>query len=190
MKMIVGLGNPGPKYQLNRHNIGFLLIDVLRGAWGDPHVHHQSEAEVFKTNFGGSQVLLVKPQTFMNLSGQSVQPLMHFYRIEKQNLLVVHDEIDLDFGTMKFHSARGHGGHNGVRDIHSKIGEDYGRLKLGVSRPPPESQMDVAAWCLQNFPKDQHNELENFLVKAQQAVECFVQDGFIAAQNKFNTKEK
>ena len=187
MKMIVGLGNPGPKYQLNRHNIGFLLIDVLKQAWGDPHAHHQSEAEVFKTQFAGQPVLLVKPQTFMNLSGQSVQPLMHFYRIEKQNLLVVQDEIDLEFGTMRFHLARGHGGHNGIRDIHAKIGEDYARLKLGVSRPPPGSQMDVAHWCLQNFPKEQYEQLEDFLVKAQQAVECFVEQGFVKAQNQFNS---
>lgn len=186
MKMIVGLGNPGPKYQLNRHNIGFLLIDVLKQAWGEPHVHHQFEAEIFKAQFAGQSVLLVKPQTFMNLSGQSVQPLMHFYRIEKQNLLVAQDEIDLEFGTLRFHSARGHGGHNGIRDIHSKIGEDYARLKLGVSRPPPDSQMDVAHWCLQNFPKEQHDELESVLVKAQQAVESFVRDGFVTAQNKFN----
>ncbi len=189
MKMIAGLGNPGPKYQLNRHNIGFLLIDVLKQAWGEPHAHHQFEAEVYKANFAGQPVLLVKPQTFMNLSGQSVQPLMHFYRLEKQNLLVVHDEIDLEFSKIKFQSGRGHGGHNGIRDIHSKIGEDYARLKLGVSRPPPGSPMDVASWCLQNFPKEQHDELENILVKAQQAVECFVQDGLVAAQNKFNSKE-
>ena len=187
MKMIVGLGNPGPKYQLNRHNIGFLLIDVLRNAWSASSARHEYDAETYKVSFKGEQVLLVKPMTFMNLSGQSVQPLMSFYRIDKQDILVAHDEIDLEFGRMRFQTQRSPGGHNGIKDIHAKIGDDYVRLKLGVGRPPVASPLDVATWVLQNFADDQREQLEDFLVKAQQAVECFVEEGFQKAQNKFNS---
>ena len=185
--MIVGLGNPGPKYQLNRHNIGFLLIDVLRNSWGASSARHEYDAETYKVKFKDEQVLLVKPQTFMNLSGQAVQPLMSFYRIDKKDILVAHDEIDIEFTRMKFQQQRGHGGHNGIRDIHAKIGDDYARLKLGVGRPPAGSPIDVATWVLQNFADDQHTALEDFLVKAGQAAECFVEQGFLAAQNKFNS---
>lgn len=187
MKMIVGLGNPGPKYQLNRHNIGFLLIDVLRNEWGASTAKHEFDAESYKVSFKGEQVLLLKPMTFMNLSGQAVQAAMSFYRIQPQDILVAHDEIDIDFARMRFQTQRSPGGHNGIKDIHNKIGDQYARLKLGVGRPPVGSPIDVATWVLQNFADDQRDQLEDFLVKAMQAVECFVEQGFQKAQNTFNS---
>ena len=126
MKIIVGLGNPGLKYQFTRHNFGFMLIDRL------------AEGEAFQKKYSSlilkiKNTLLVKPQTFMNLSGQAVQQVMNFYKVPLEDLIVVHDDKDLDFGILRFQKNRGHGGHNGIRSIHQALGsQNYCRLKMGV----------------------------------------------------------
>ena len=129
MKIIVGLGNPGSKYLFTRHNLGFILIDALGG---DRLFQNKYKSQIQKTEIENETVLLVKPQTFMNLSGQAVQQIIHFYKIPLENLLVIHDDKDLPFGTMKFQKSRGDGGHNGIKSIHKELGtKDYSRFKNG-----------------------------------------------------------
>jgi PTH1 family peptidyl-tRNA hydrolase len=184
--LIVGLGNPGTRYALTRHNIGFLVIDALADHFGVRLDNEQHNAFSGKARVGNEDVWLVKPQTFMNLSGESVQPFLSYYKIPTENLLVIHDDIDQPFGKMKFQKGRGHGGHNGIRNIHEKIGEDYARLKLGVGRPT-HPQMQVVDYVLQNFPKEQMTELSEFISQAGEATLNFIEDGFLKAQNTFNT---
>ena len=185
MKLIVGLGNPGPQYKLTRHNIGFLVIDALAQELNLGPQKSESHSLTYKGKVGAQDVLLVQPQTFMNLSGTAVQALMAFYKCGLDDLLVLHDEVDLPFAKMKFQRNRGHGGHNGIRDIHAKVGSDYARLKIGVGRPTIP-QMDVADFVLQNFPRESEKQLAEFIGRAADATLCFIEEGFQKAQNKFN----
>ncbi|MDD9949983.1 MAG: aminoacyl-tRNA hydrolase [Zetaproteobacteria bacterium] len=160
MKLVVGLGNPGPKYQLTRHNAGFLFVDLLaeaeRESWSSKA---KLQAKVTKIRLYGSDVLLCKPETYMNLSGAAVQAVMRFYKIALEDLLVVHDDIDLEFGRVRSRAGGGHGGHNGVRDIISCIGAPkFARLKLGVGRPcGDQARVPVTDWVLMPFKE---HELE------------------------------
>jgi len=196
MFLIVGLGNPGQKYQMNRHNIGFLTCDHWLKSSGsgaadsDYREEHKALTKKFKiTSEDGKktkEVLLAKPQTFMNKSGESVVALMNFYKIERSQLLVIHDDIDQPFGAMKVHFNRGHGGQNGVRNISELFGAaDYARLKLGVGRPEHPG-FDIGDYVLGNFPKEQLNHLGTYLDTACDAIESFVFDGLNLASTKFN----
>ncbi len=185
MFLIVGLGNPGVKYKLTRHNIGFLVIDALA-----EHLRISLQTDDFKAlsgkgKFADQDVILVAPQTFMNLSGEAVQPLMAYYKVPLENVLVVHDEVDIPFAKIKLQKNRSHGGHNGIRNIHEKIGSDYARLRLGVGRPTIP-QMEVADFVLQNFSTEQGVALSDFIGQACDAVLDFVEEGFTKAQNKYN----
>ncbi len=197
MKLIVGLGNPGTKYQLTRHNIGFLFIDALAEAFGGSRsFKSEFKAETQKIKIGAEQVLIMKPQTFMNLSGESVQPALSFYNMTVDDLLVVHDEVDVPFGQMKFQRARGHGGHNGIRNIHQLLGtNDYGRLRLGVGRPPVfvgddgekrKAVMEVHEWVLNNFAKDEMSKMPDYLNQAIKGAELWSAKGLQAASTEFN----
>ena len=186
MKLIVGLGNPGTKYQLNRHNIGFLTIDALGDRHHSASFRNEHKAQVSKLNLHGTPVLLAKPQTYMNLSGESVQSLMHFYNVALEDLLVVQDDIDQPFKVVRFQSGRGHGGHNGIRSIHQMLASDaYARLKLGVGRPIHPG-MDVADYVLQNFSDTEEPALVDVIALACDAVEYFIGHGVQKAANKFN----
>lgn len=188
MYLIVGLGNPGSQYALNRHNIGFMFADYWLQSLGNssPRWKKEQQAEVLSFDFEGKKILLVKPQTFMNLSGQSVQALMAFYKIPIENLIVVHDEIDQPFGGMRIHKNRGHAGHNGIRNISQLLGPDYARLRLGVGRPP-HPEMNVADYVLQNFSKEELNQMNGFLDKSCEALEMMLEKGVDTAASKFNT---
>ena len=199
MKLIVGLGNPGPKYQLTRHNIGFLFIDALAEfSAGQRQYKNEFKAEVQKVKLGTEQIILCKPQTFMNLSGESVQPLLGFYGLQLEDLLVVHDEVDQPFGAMKFQVKRGHGGHNGIRNIHQQlVSDNYARLRLGVGRPPVfvddggekvRGTMDVADWVLHNFSAEEQSRMPEFLALAIDGVRVWVSEGSAQAATKFNGK--
>jgi len=199
MKLIVGLGNPGPKYALTRHNIGFLAVDAFNEIHGaNRNWKSEHKAETMKINLGSESVLLAKPQTFMNLSGQSVVALMQFYQIPKENLLVIQDEVDLPFAGMKFVIKRGAGGHNGIRSVTELTGgDDYARLRLGVGKPPSfvddegkvtRSTMEVADWVLKNFSKDEQTALPDYLEKASRGIEVFATQGLQKALNQFNQK--
>lgn len=199
MKLIVGLGNPGSKYALTRHNIGFMLIDVLAEAFGGGGGRWKSEfkAETMKVQINGQPVLLVKPQTFMNLSGESVQPIAGMFKIPVTDILVAHDEIDIPFGQMRFQTKRGAGGHNGIKSVHQHLGSDgYGRLRMGVGRPQvyvddegrtTRPAMEVHEYVLHPFTKDEQNRLrEELFADYVEAVETWVSAGLDRAASEFN----
>lgn len=199
MKLIVGLGNPGAKYQLTRHNIGFLCADSLVEVYsGQRSFKNEFKAETQKIQIAGEPVLVVKPQTFMNLSGESVQPLLAFHKLSLDDLLVVHDEVDVPFGEMRFQRKRGHGGHNGIRNIHQLLAtDDYARLRLGVGRPKvfvndsgekTRPAQEVHEYVLSNFSKDEQQKMPAFLELAMDGIEVWVKQGVAQASTLFNSK--
>ena len=177
MWLIAGLGNPGDKYLFTRHNIGFMAIDAMLSASGRPMWKNEKNAKTFHFFLDGEKVLLAQPQTYMNRSGEPIRDLMDFYKIPLENLLVIHDELDLEFGKMKLQKARGHGGHNGIRDVHDKLGtNEYARLRLGVGRPP--EHLSGADHVLTNFSKTEVAEMPEFLTRAVDAIDDFIFEGF------------
>ena len=186
MYLIVGLGNPGSQYQLNRHNIGFMACDAWMHSLGGSDYREEHKALTKKFKIEGQDVLLAKPQTYMNKSGESVISLMNFYKIAKENLLVIHDDIDQPFGSIKFHHNRGHGGQNGVRNISELFGDNnYSRLKLGVGRPAHPGY-DIGDYVLGNFPKEEMNLLPQYLERVCDGIECFIFKGLQKASSEFN----
>ena len=186
--LLIGLGNPGHRYQLTRHNIGYLVIDALARHWNSPRAVEQSQSTILKVKHEGCDVILAKPQTYMNLSGEAVQPLIAFYKIPLENLLVIHDDIDQPFGQMKFQKNRGTGGHNGIRNIHEKLGSaDYARLKIGIGRPS-EPKMAIDKYVLQNFAPEQEDQLREIIQRAGEAALTFIDVGFQRAQNAYNAE--
>ena len=183
--LLVGLGNPGREYKDNRHNIGFMLIDRLCEKWGVRMSRMQNKALVASTNQGGRKILLAKPQTFMNLSGQAVAPLLKFYKVPLENLLVAHDDLDISFGTLRIRPGGGPGGQKGVGSIIQLLGtQQFPRLRLGIGRPP--GQMDAAAYVLQDFGTGDQEVLKMVLDRAADAAVMFVEKGLNPAMNLYN----
>lgn len=187
MKLIVGLGNPGEKYAQTRHNVGWLVVDELArragGSW-----RKDGEAEVCEVRLGGlpgEKVLLVKPQTFMNTSGKAVWPLMSFYKLEGEAMLVVQDDLDSPFGLLKFRMGGRHGGQNGVRDIIARLGHDrFPRLKIGISRPP--AGRDPADWVLSKWRDEERATLDELVRLGVGAAEMWAVRGLAEAQQTYN----
>jgi PTH1 family peptidyl-tRNA hydrolase len=155
VKVVVGLGNPGAKYVNNRHNVGFMVIDKILGEYSSsPHASKKLQAVIYSLD---KNRLLVKPQTFMNLSGPAVNRAVNFYKVKPKGLLIVHDDIDLEFGEVKHVFARGAAGHRGVESIIESLGSDkFGRIRVGIGRPPAAvGQIDIEKWVLQNFSENQ-----------------------------------
>lgn len=158
MKLIVGLGNPGPTYSHTRHNIGFMVLDRVIADCDAVDISKKSfHGKLFKSK----DLLFLKPTTFMNLSGQSVQAVAHFYKIDSSDILVVHDDLDLPFGAVRLKIGGGHGGHNGLRSIDASIGTNYNRLRLGIEKP--ERKEMVAGYVLSKFNTDERELLGKFL---------------------------
>lgn len=192
MYLIVGLGNYGSQYAMNRHNIGFITCDYWLKAMGgsDYRDEHKALTKKFKLSSENKKIthdiLIAKPQTYMNKSGESVVSLLNFYKIEKQNLLVIQDDIDQPFGAMKFQHNRGHGGQNGVRNISELLGSpEYSRLKIGVGRPA-DPRFDIADYVLGNFSHEQQAQLPQLLEVACDAIESFIFEGLNKASTKYN----
>jgi len=187
--LIVGLGNPGREYQLNRHNIGFMLIDRLcRELLTTPGMV-QSKAIIAKAQFAGKKVILAKPQTYMNLSGQSVSSLVRFYKIPHDRLLVAHDDLDLPLGTIRLRPGGGSGGQKGVSSIIQQLGtQNFPRLRIGIGRPP--GRMDAAAYVLQDFNQEERELLPEVLDRAAKAALAFIEHGLEMAMNQFNGNMK
>ena len=163
--LIVGLGNPGPGYQSNRHNIGQQMLDELAANLGIKFKSHKSVALIAQGRMpAGSKVILAKSLGFMNLSGSPVQSLMKFFDIPISRVLIVHDELDIPFGDLRVKFSGGHAGHNGLRDIIAKLGNDFHRLRFGIGRPP--GNQDVASFVLQNFSPEERKELPELISKA------------------------
>lgn len=190
MHLIVGLGNPGSEYAETRHNIGFLCIDELLRSLTTGSEKNEKKAITYRFDLGDHKLMLAKPQTYMNRSGDSVLALMQFYKIPRQQLLVIHDDIDLPFGQLRLQGARGHGGQNGIRHIHQVLGSnDYMRLKLGVGRPSHPG-MDISQWVLSRFSSQEQPELDVFLQRASQAALSWLQKGPLRAMDEFNQKNQ
>ena len=186
--LVVGLGNPGSKYERNRHNIGFRVVDELaRGlpAWKPNKLGGEATTGLV----AGTKCVLLKPQEFMNLSGFAVQRAMAFHDIEPANLLVVHDEIDLDFGIVRLKQGGGHGGHNGLRSIMEQLGTgDFARLRMGVGRDPnkPPGSKDAASWVLADFSKAQEAVLSAVISAGCEDIETTLVKGIVVAMNQHN----
>ena len=183
--LIVGLGNPGREFRENRHNIGFMLIDRLVLRLNARMTRLQSKALVASAHYADAKIILAKPQTFMNLSGQAVQGLAHFYKIPLSNLMLAHDDLDLPFGTIRLRPGGGAGGQKGVNSTIQRFGtQKFPRLRMGIGRPV--GRMDPAAYVLQNFAKADAQILSETLERAADALFSFVEKGIDVAMNKFN----
>jgi len=187
MKLIVGLGNPGVKYAGNRHNIGFQSVDRLAETHGLRFNRLQHKARVATGNIGDQRVVLAKPLTYMNLSGQAVVPLLHGYKIPQSNLLVLYDDLDLPLGTIRIRPNGGSGGHKGMQSIIQQLGsEDFPRLRIGIGRPP--SGWDSADYVLSNFTPDEQSLLPGIYDRVIAAVETWIREGITVAMNRFNNQ--
>jgi len=183
--LLIGLGNPGREYQYSRHNFGFMLVDRIAIRLNARGMKVQSKAIVTSAKYGDYKLILGKPQTYMNLSGQSVQGLAHFYKIPNGNLMILSDDLDIPFGTIRIRASGGPGGQRGLGNILEKLGtKDVPRLRLGVGRPP--GRMDPAAYVLQNFSREEEKLLSEILDRAADAALEFVRNGLDAAMNKYN----
>ncbi len=189
MKLIAGLGNPGPRYAESRHNIGFRVVDEAARRWAVEVTRYDRDYEglVGQATVAGQPVLLLKPATFMNLSGRAVQPLAHFYTAPLDRILVIFDDLDLPFGVLRLREKGGAGGHNGMRSIIDRLGTgDFPRLRVGIGRPP--GRMDPAAFVLRDFDAVEEAELNGICDRAVQAIDAFIAEGVGAAMNKFNSQ--
>jgi PTH1 family peptidyl-tRNA hydrolase len=161
MKLIVGLGNPGAKYARNRHNIGFMALDMIASDHGVGPWKQKFQGLVTEGRFGSDRAVFLKPETFMNNSGQSVAAAMKFHKIDAEDVVVFHDELDLAPGKIRFKMSGGHAGHNGLRSIHAHIGADYGRIRMGVGHPGHKDR--VAGFVLSDFAKAEQDWLDDVL---------------------------
>ena len=183
--LIVGLGNPGPKYELTRHNVGFRVIDELVARHGLGVGRGDKRAQTWDGAIEGERVKLAKPLTFMNRSGESVRPLLDYYDIPIENLLVIHDDLDTPFGTIRLRKAGGHGGQNGLRSIVQHLGsKEFARLRFGIGRPP--GKMSPVDYVLQPFRGDDEIQARELTVRAADAVELWLSKGIEIAMSKFN----
>ena len=187
--LVVGLGNPGPDYAANRHNVGQMVLDILADRISASFKTHKANASVAegRLGFGGPKVILAKPGTFMNNSGGPVSGLMKFYDVAIQNVIVIHDELDIDAGAVRVKQAGGHAGHNGLRDIIAAAdSNDFVRVRVGIGRPP--GRMDAADFVLKNFSAEERKELPLLLALSADAVEEIVTKGALEAMNIVNAK--
>lgn len=161
MQLFVGLGNPGAKYERNRHNIGFMALDRIAEDHGFGPWRSKFQGMISEGTLGGTRVLLLKPMTFMNLSGQSVGEALRFYKLTPADVTVFHDELDLAPGKLRCKTGGGHAGHNGLRSIHQHLGEAYARVRLGIGHPGHKDR--VAGYVLQDFAKSENDWLEDLL---------------------------
>lgn len=187
--LVVGLGNPGPGYAGNRHNVGQMVVDVLADRARLTFKTHKAGALVAEGRLhpGGPRVILAKPGSYMNVSGGPVAQLAKFFKIPADRIVVVHDELDIDFDTVRIKVAGGHGGHNGIRDVSARLGTpEFVRVRVGIGRPP--GRQDAADFVLKDFAAEERKTLPNLLEDAADAVEAIIADGVLAAQNRFNQR--
>lgn len=183
--LLIGLGNPGREYRDSRHNVGFMLIDRIAVRFNARGMKVQSKAIVMTTTYEDRKLILAKPQTYMNLSGQSVQGLIHFYKLPLTNVLIAHDDLDIPFGTIRIRPKGGPGGQGGMASTIEQLGtKDFPRLRIGIGRPP--GRMDPSAYVLQDFTRDEMKSLSEIIDRAADAALEFVVHGLDKAMNKYN----
>lgn len=189
--LIVGLGNPGPEYAMNRHNVGFMVADLLAERIGGKFKRaYKAQAQVLEGRIGAPgpqnrRVILAKPMSFMNVSGGPVTGLRDFYKVPVGNIVAIHDELDIDYGTMRLKLGGGDNGHNGLKSITKSMGADYHRVRFGIGRPP--GRMQVADFVLKDFSSTERKELDYLVDRAADSVECLVTEGLERAQSAYNS---
>ncbi|MFE9256268.1 aminoacyl-tRNA hydrolase [Streptomyces sp. NPDC006879] len=188
--LIVGLGNPGPEYAGHRHNVGFMVVDLLAQRVGGRFKAHKARAQVVEGRIGppgpaNRRIVLAKPQSYMNLSGGPVTALRDFYKVPTERIVAVHDELDIDHGVLRLKLGGGDNGHNGLKSMTKAMGSDYHRLRFGIGRPP--GRMQVADFVLKDFSSAERKELDYFVDRAADAVECLVLEGLERAQSTYNS---
>ncbi|WP_406125569.1 aminoacyl-tRNA hydrolase [Streptomyces sp. NBC_00989] len=189
--LIVGLGNPGSEYANNRHNVGFMVADLLAERIGGKFKRAgKAQAQVLEGRIGAPgpasrRVVLVKPTSFMNLSGGPVNALRDFYKVPLANIVAVHDELDIDYGTLRLKLGGGDNGHNGLKSMTKAMGPDYHRVRFGIGRPP--GRMQVADFVLKDFSSTERKELDFLVDRATDSVECLVSEGLERAQSAYNS---
>ncbi|WP_030246921.1 aminoacyl-tRNA hydrolase [Streptomyces sp. NRRL S-350] len=183
--LVVGLGNPGEQYARNRHNIGFMVVDLLAQRMGARFKAHKSRAQVAEGRLSGRRVVLAKPMSFMNLSGGPVTALRDFYKAPAASVVAVHDELDLDYAALRLKLGGGDNGHNGLKSITKSLGPDYHRVRCGIGRPP--GRMEVADFVLKDFSSTERKELDWFVDRAADAVEALLSEGLERAQGTYNS---
>lgn len=189
MKLVFGLGNPGSAYAGTRHNVGFMTMDRLAAAAGYHPAGTKFQAEVAEGMEGEEKVLLVKPQTFMNLSGRTVRQAVDFFKLELTDLLVVTDDVNLPLGTLRLRGSGSAGGHNGLKDIERMLAsQDYPRLRLGVSGP--SEHQDLADYVLARFRPSELDMVEEMIADAAEVVRCWIKQGLAPAMNRANARKK
>lgn len=188
MILVVGLGNPGPRYHATRHNVGWAVIDRLAARAGDPAFSSKFRGQFAKAELSGKPLGLLKPETYMNESGKSVQPAVQFFKLQPSAVLLVHDELDLAFGDVRLKQGGGDAGNRGVRSVTESIGPDTVRLRIGIGKPPPEFRGDTADFVLQGFAQTERTELDSVLDRAADAVVLVATQGISAAMNATNQR--
>ncbi|WP_055569627.1 MULTISPECIES: aminoacyl-tRNA hydrolase [Streptomyces] len=189
--LIAGLGNPGPDYAMNRHNVGFMVADLLAQRMGGKFKRAgKAQAQVVEGRIGAPgpasrRVVLVKPMSYMNVSGGPVTALRDFYKVPTANIVAVHDELDIDYGTLRLKLGGGDNGHNGLKSMTKAMGPDYHRVRFGIGRPP--GRMQVADFVLKDFSSTERKELDYFVDRAADAVEALVTEGLERAQSTYNS---
>ncbi|BET49597.1 MULTISPECIES: aminoacyl-tRNA hydrolase [Streptomyces] len=189
--LVAGLGNPGPEYAANRHNVGFMVADLLAERIGARFKRHgKAQAQVVEGRIGppgpaNRRVILAKPMSFMNVSGGPVTALRDFYKVPVGNVVAVHDELDIDYGVLRLKLGGGDNGHNGLKSITKSLGPDYHRVRFGIGRPP--GRMPVADFVLRDFSSAERKELDYFVDRAADAVEALVIEGLERAQSAYNS---
>ena len=184
--LVVGLGNPGAQYAKTRHNLGFMVADVLAARMGAPFkVHKRSGAEIVTGRLGHRPIVLAKPRCYMNESGRQVGPLAKFYSVDAGDVIVIHDELDIDFGTIRLKIGGGEGGHNGLRSVANALGtKEFQRVRIGIGRPP--GRKDPAAFVLENFGSTERPEVPVICEQGADACELLIELGLEAAQNQLH----
>ena len=189
MKMIAGLGNPGNEYAKTKHNAGFLFVDALAGHLGASGWKQKENALVAEARIGAEKVLLVKPQTYMNESGRAIGPLMDWYKLDPEDLIVVHDDMDIPAGVVRIRKKGSAGGHNGIKSVLAHVGDEhFVRVRIGIGRPLPG--WTVVHHVLAPFSEDEVPRVKDAIQYLLPAVECIVQEGADMAMNRFNPRKK
>ncbi len=184
MKLIVGLGNPGARYANSRHNIGFRVVDAFAHAHAARFARKRFNAAIAEANLAENKLLIAKPQTFMNASGEAVGKLYAFYKIAPPDLLVIYDDLDLPLGKIRLRADGSAGGHHGMESIIARVGtSDYPRLRIGIGRPTPDADIDHV---LGSFSDDERAAVDETIACAVEAIEVWLKDGIVVAMNRFN----
>ena len=190
MKIVVGLGNPGSKYEFTRHNIGFRIVDSLARDMGTEFKKVKSYYSLIsRGTINNHKVMLVKPQTFMNLSGRAVSRVVSYYKISLQDLLIVYDDLNLESGQVRIRKKGSAGGHKGIESIMQYLNsEDIPRLRIGISNPSVNFNFDCVSYVLSNFNNDEKDKIEEVIQLSTEAIKTIIEDGFEKAMRKYNRK--